>query len=96
MLRYEMLGCRIVVEIHRQNLKEGLRRVIISRRHLGTVLSCLMCPLRGNAKRERARSRPSFKFWRPFRENQNFCYRKLDLWVKDQIGKLINLRKNRM
>ena len=62
-----------LVEVRSQNSKEGLRRVIISRRHLGTVFSCLMCPLRGNAKRKRARSRPSFEFWRPSQENENLC-----------------------
>ncbi len=51
--------------IYSRNPKEGLRRVIISRRHLDAVFWRLMCPLRGNAKRERARSRPSFGFWRP-------------------------------
>ncbi len=29
------------------------------------------CPLRGNAKRKRARNRPSFRFWRPPLEKRN-------------------------
>ena len=48
--------------VHSRKPNGVLCRVIISRRHLGTVLSCLMCPLRGNAKRKRARNRIPFGF----------------------------------